>query len=44
MFKNSRSICYIFFAINDVTVTSVNTYKSMMGFSTEVLDQSFATK
>ena len=35
MFKNSRSICYIFFATNDVTVTSVNTYMSMMGINTE---------
>ena len=35
MFKNSPSICYIFFAIDDVTVTSVNTYMSMMGISTE---------
>jgi len=35
MFKNSPSICYIFFAIDDVIVTSVNTYTSMMGISTE---------
>jgi len=35
MFKNSGSICYIFFAINDVIVTSVNTYTSIMGISTE---------
>jgi len=34
MFKNSPSICYIFFAIDDVMVTSVNTYMSMMGIST----------
>jgi len=26
MFKNSPSICYIFFAIDDVIVMSVNTY------------------
>jgi len=26
MFKNSPSICYIFFAIDDAIVTSVNTY------------------
>jgi len=37
-------VYYIFFAINDVTVTSVNTYKSMMGLSTKVLDQIFARK
>ena len=35
MFKNSGSICYIFFAINDVIVTSVNTHTSIMGISTE---------
>jgi len=35
MFKNSPSFCYIFFAVDDVIVTSVNTYTSMMGFSTE---------
>ena len=35
MFKNGPSICYIFFAIDDVTVTSVNTYTSMMGISNE---------
>jgi len=35
MFKNSRSICYIFFAIDDVIVTSVNTCTSVMGISTE---------
>jgi len=29
------SSCYIFFAIDDVIVTSVNTYMSMMGISTE---------
>jgi len=28
MFKNSPYICYIFFAIDDVIVTSVNTYMS----------------
>jgi len=35
VFKNSQSICYIFFAIDDVIVTSVNNYTSMMGISTE---------
>jgi len=35
MFKHSPSICYTFFAIDDVIVTSVNTYTSMMGISTE---------
>jgi len=36
MFKNSSpSICYIFFATDDVIVTSINTYISMMGISTE---------
>ena len=35
MFKNSRSICCTFFAIDDVIVTSVNTYTSMMTISTE---------
>jgi len=35
MFKNSPSICYIFFAIDDVILTSVNAYMSMMGISTE---------
>jgi len=34
MFKNSSSICYIFFATDDAIVTSVNTYTSMMGIST----------
>jgi len=34
MFKNSPSVCYIFFAIDDVIVTSVNSYTSMMGIST----------
>jgi len=33
--QKSSSICYIFFAIDDVTVTSVNTYMSMMGISIE---------
>ena len=33
--KNSRSSCYILFAIGDVIVTSVNTYTSVMGISTE---------
>ena len=35
MFKNSPSICYIFFAIDDIIVTSVNTYMSVMGISVE---------
>ena len=35
MFKNSPSICYIFFVVDDIIVTSVNTYASMMGISTE---------
>ena len=35
MFKNSPSICYIFFPIDEVIVTSVNTYTSMIGISTE---------
>jgi len=34
MFKNSPYICYIFFAIDDVTVTSVDIYTSIMGIST----------
>ena len=34
-FKNSPSICYTFFAIDDVIMTSVNTHTSMMGFRTE---------
>jgi len=32
---NSSSICYIFFAIDDVIVTSVDTYTSTMGISIE---------
>jgi len=35
MFKNSPYICHTFSAIDDVIVTSVNTYTSMMGISTE---------
>ena len=35
MCKNRSYICYIFFAIDNVIVTSVNTYSSMMGISTE---------
>jgi len=35
MFKNSRSICYVFFAVGDVIVTSVNTYTSLVGINTE---------
>jgi len=38
MFKYSPSICYIFFAIDDIIVTSVNTYTSMMGINTEDKD------
>jgi len=36
MFKSSSSISYIFFALDDVIVMSVNTYTSVMGISTEV--------
>jgi len=35
MHKNSPYICYTFFAIDDVIVTSVNTYTSMMGIRAE---------
>jgi len=35
MFKNSTSTCYIFFAIDDVIVMSVNIYTSVMGINTE---------
>ena len=35
MFKKSPSICYTFFAIDDITVTLDNTYMSMMEISTE---------
>jgi len=35
MFKNSTSICYTFFIIDDITVKSVNTYTSTMEISTE---------
>ena len=35
MSKSRPSICYIFFAIDGVTVTSVNTYTSMMRISIE---------
>jgi len=35
MFKNSPSIRYTFFAIDDVIVTSVDTYTSTMGISIE---------
>jgi len=35
MLKNSPSICYIFFATDDVIVTSVNIYMSVMGINTE---------
>jgi len=33
--KNSPSVCYIFFAIDDVIMMSVNTYTSMMGINIE---------
>jgi len=36
MSKSSPSICHIFFAIDDVTVTSVNTYMSMMGIALKI--------
>jgi len=35
MFKNSPSVWYIFFAVDDVSLSSVNTYTSMMGMSIE---------
>ena len=35
MLKNSPYICYVFFAIGNVTVTSVNTHTSMMGITTK---------
>jgi len=35
MFRNSPSICYIFFAIDQAIVTSINTYTSKMGISNE---------
>jgi len=35
MFKNIPSVCYVFFAVDDVIVTSVNTYMSMTGINTE---------
>jgi len=35
MFKNSPSICYIFFAIDYVIVMSIKTYASVMGINTE---------
>jgi len=38
MFKNSPSVCYIFFAIDGVIVTSINTPMSMMGIITEVCE------
>jgi len=31
MFKNSLSICYTFFDVNDVIVTSVDTHTSLSG-------------
>jgi len=36
MFKNSPFICYMFFAIDDVIVTSVNTYTSMMEITLKI--------
>ena len=41
MFKNSPSICYIFFAVDDVIVTSGNYVSTlMMGISTDqIFDQ-----
>jgi len=36
MFKNSLSICYIFFAIDDVIVTSVNTYTPIMRITLKI--------
>jgi len=36
----SPSICYIFFAVDDVIVSSVNTYTSMMGIITVTLKTS----
>ena len=38
MFKNIPSICYTFFAIDDVIVTSVDTYSSTMRISTGIED------
>jgi len=35
MFKNNPYIYYILFAIDDVIVTSVNAYTSMMGIGTK---------
>jgi len=35
MIKNSPSICYKLFVTDDVIVTSINTYTSMMGISTD---------
>ena len=35
MFKNSPSICNIFFAIDDVIVTSVNTHTPQLGIRAE---------
>jgi len=36
MFENSTSICYIFFGIDDVIVSSVNTYTSMVGINMKI--------
>jgi len=36
MFKNNPSICYMFFAIDDVIVTPVDTYTSMMGITPKI--------
>jgi len=35
MSKNSPSLCYIFFAIDDVIVMSVDAYTSTMGINIE---------
>jgi len=34
--KSSPSTCYIFFAIDDVTVTSVNTYTPLMEIALKI--------
>jgi len=41
MFKNSPPICYIFFATDDVTVMSVNTYTSMMRLALKISTWSY---
>jgi len=37
MFKNSPSICHKFFAIDDITVTSVNTYTSVWELALKII-------